>query len=211
MTQKVLEHIFDPFFTTKFTGRGLGLAATSGIVRHHDGALAVQTTLGKGTTFQVLFPAQQATATIAPPPPNLDWRGSGRALVVDDEPSVCFTTATLLQHLGFDVDMGENGEEAVEKATVPGADYCVIVLDLNMPKLDGKGAFQRIRARCASLPVLFMSGYTHHQVQDLLDLGGPVDFLQKPFTLGDLVAKLRPLIGRVQTGASLEHSSHTTP
>jgi len=195
MTPEVLARIFDPFFTTKFTGRGLGLAALSGIVRGHAGALAVETTPGKGTTFRVLFPAHQVTPVAAPPPPNLAWRGSGRALVVDDEPGVRLATGALLRHLGFQVDTAEDGQEGVEKATAPGADYCVIVLDLTMPKLDGQAAFHAIREKRPSQPVLFMSGYTYHRVRDLLALGGPVAFVQKPFTLGDLVSKLQPLLG----------------
>jgi PAS domain S-box-containing protein len=194
MTPEVLARIFDPFFTTKFTGRGLGLAAVSGIVRSHGGALAVETKPGRGTTFQVLFPVHEITVVATPPRTDPSWRGAGRALVVDDEPAVRTMTTALLRHLGFQVDTAEDGEEGVAKATAEGVDYRVIVLDVTMPKLDGEAAFHAIRAQRPAQPVLFMSGYTYHRLRDLLDLGGPVAFVQKPFTISDLVARLAPLL-----------------
>jgi len=195
MTPEVVERIFDPFFTTKFTGRGLGLAAVNGIIRSHGGALTVNSVPGQGTTFQVLFPQFEAAASETAKTPDASWRGFGRALLVDDEETIRSVGETVLRHLGFEVDTAEDGSHAVEKLDADGNCYSVLLLDLTMPKLDGQAVLKNARARFPSLPVLLMSGYSDQQACQLVEQGGPVAFIQKPFTLSSLVAKLQPLLG----------------
>lgn len=195
MTPEVLERIFDPFFTTKFTGRGLGLAAVSGIIRTHGGALNVISKPGTGTTFQVLFPPVEMSVLPTPPVgPDLAWRGYGRALLVDDEPSIRLAGSAVLKHLGFEVDTAQNGLQGVEMATAEGSDYRVILLDLTMPKMDGLTALRAIRQKFPDLPILLMSGYSDRQTARFFEAEGPVGFVQKPFSLGNLVTTLRNLV-----------------
>jgi signal transduction histidine kinase len=196
MTPEVAARIFDPFFTTKFTGRGLGMAAISGIIRNQGGALALRSTPGIGTTFQILFPPLDSVSIEALPlPPDLSWRGSGRALLVDDEPAIRLAGGALLRHLGFHVDIAEDGLRAVAKATAVENNYRVILLDLTMPKLGGHGAFQEIRRHLPMIPVLLMSGHSDQQAAELFELGGPVDFIHKPFSIDALSGKLQALLG----------------
>jgi PAS domain S-box-containing protein len=195
MTPEVLARIFDPFFTTKFTGRGLGLAAISGIIRNHGGALAVQSTPGAGTTFQILFPRiDSLPVSASPTAPDLSWHGSGRALLVDDELTTRLAGGAVLRHLGFEVETAEDGVQGVEKAIEADGDYRVVLLDLTMPKLDGQAAFRAIRKKMPEMPVLLMSGYSDEQATRLFELGEPVGFIQKPFSIGDLSVKLQPLL-----------------
>jgi signal transduction histidine kinase len=115
MDEATLQRIFDPFFTTKFTGRGLGLAAVSGIMRSHKGAMKVYSVPGKGTTFKLLFPA---TSVVPTPPSHImlpsDAQGSGTILVVDDEEIVRDTARNTLERYGYRILMARDGREAIE-------------------------------------------------------------------------------------------------
>ncbi len=115
---ETVEKIFDPFFTTKFTGRGLGMSAVLGIVRGHRGGIKIRSEVGQGTTFTVLFPANEQDAegvgkrNVTEADEN-GWRGSGTILVVDDEETVCSVAEQMLDRFGFSVLTAVDGSEAL--------------------------------------------------------------------------------------------------
>jgi len=195
MAPDVQARIFDPFFTTKFTGRGLGLAAVLGIVRGHKGALKVFSEAGWGTTFKILLPCAdgpaEAPGTAAPAPAA--WRGSGTALVVDDEETVRVTTARLLESLGFSTRLADNGRAGVEEFSATPDDIALVVLDLTMPHMDGEEAFRQIIALRPAARVLLMSGFNEQETVARFTGKGLAGFLQKPFTLAALREKLQQI------------------
>jgi PAS domain S-box-containing protein len=195
MTPDTLSRIFDPFFSTKFTGRGLGLAAVTGIVRSHHGLIRVRTAPGEGTVFRVLFPAvggaarRSGKATVE----RSDWQGSGTILVVEDEEGVREVAERILQEIGFQTIGAEDGRQALEIMDKVGDSVTAVLLDLSMPRMGGAETFRRLRAVRPDLPILMMSGYTEQVVAPQFSGSGPgiTGFLQKPFLAEDLIAVLR--------------------
>ncbi len=188
MEPDTLERIFDPFFTTKFTGRGLGLSAVLGIVRGHRGAIQVKSTLGKGTTFRLLFPLSERRAEAAPSEANhADVQGEGLVLVVDDDPQVRQVAKGALDHAGFEVMEAENGLAGLDLFLLHHERIRVILLDLTMPHMDGHEVKRRLRALDPDVPIVLTSGYSASEAED--ELKGTHDhFIQKPYRPKELIA-----------------------
>jgi signal transduction histidine kinase/ActR/RegA family two-component response regulator len=182
--EKDIEKLFEPFFSSKFTGRGLGLPTVLGIVRAHDGAIGVQSKLGKGSVFRVFLPL--ATEAIkpkaAPLPPALAAAIGGTVLVVDDEQLVCEAHAAVVLAMGFAVLTARDGAEAVDVYQQHMGDIRLVLSDLSMPRMNGWEALSALRKLSPNLPVIICSGYSKEQamVSDPPDL--PQGFLSKPCT-----------------------------
>ena len=195
MDADTISRIFDPFFSTKFTGRGLGLAATLGIVRSHRGAIRVISVPGAGSTFTLLFPPGERRPSPVNAPIAAAWRSTAHVLVVDDEPSVRAVTTALLSRRGMTVSGAENGEVALTLFRADPLRYDLVLLDLTMPILDGAAAFEALRAIRSDALVLLMSGYNEQEVTQRFVGRGLTGFLQKPFTANELYDKLAQTLG----------------
>ena len=195
MTRETLSKIYEPFFTTKFAGRGLGLAAVHGIVRSHEGAIAVESTVGEGTSFRVLFPCSTETESapggLAGTETLEDWRGTGTVLIVDGEESLRTVVTLMLESVGFDVVTACDGVEGVALYRERADDIVLVLLDVTMPRMGGEEAFRRMRTIRPDARVLLCSGYTEQEAMSHFTATGIIGFLQKPFRLETLIGRIR--------------------
>jgi PAS domain S-box-containing protein len=198
MSEATKVRIFDPFFTTKSTGRGLGLAAVSGIVRAHGGRMQVESAVGKGSTFRVCFPGVERRVRSEEPPAVSEAGTGGTILVVDDEPALRKMAQVILEHSGYKVLVAEDGREAVEVFDQHADTITVILLDMTMPVMSGEEAFRLIRKIRADVPIVVSTGYNEGATRELFESDTVVGFVQKPYTAARLCERIRTASQTVQ-------------
>jgi CheY-like chemotaxis protein len=196
MTEEVKARIFDPFFTTKFSGRGLGLAAVSGIIRGHNGRMELESSPGQGTTFKIFLPAVDPVLISEEVAATDCIQGSGTILVVDDEPVLRELVKTELERRGYSVLVAENGRDAVSVLREKVSEITAVVLDLTMPVMGGEEAFRQIREIRPELPILISSGYGEFFAREQFGVADSLSFIQKPYTPTKLADKLSQSILR---------------
>jgi two-component system cell cycle sensor histidine kinase/response regulator CckA len=193
IAEKDIEKIFDPFFSSKLTGRGLGLSVVLGIVRAHRGALAVETEIGRGSTFRIFLPVSNEEVVSqpgeAPKSPEVAWGGA--VLLVEDELMVRKLGQSALTSLGFWVLPAKDGVEALEVFRQYKDEVRCVVCDVTMPRMDGWETLAVLRKLAPGVPVVLASGYDKAQVMagDHPEL--PQAFLSKPYRLHELRDAIR--------------------
>jgi len=189
--------IFEPFFTTKEVGKGtgLGLSIVYGIVKQHNGHINVNSEPGAGTTFRIYLPAVEgATEEEEPTEPALPPSGSGTILVAEDEEAVRALTRTILSEFGYQVIEAVDGMEAVVKFRENPDVIDAVLLDVIMPRLNGREARDEIIKTRPDAKILFMSGYTGDILGQQGLLTGETGMIQKPLKPKDLLIKLGKML-----------------
>lgn len=187
ISKTVLEKIFEPFFTTKPLGEGtgLGLSMVYGFVQQSLGFIAVDSQEGVGTSIDLYIPLapSHAAETLVAVLPERVRSGSGQSiLVVEDDDSVRMLLDGALQDLGYQVNLAEDGQQALSLfKRLPGID--LLITDVGLPGLNGRQLAEIMQQQQPGLPVLFISGYAENAVMRSEFLGPDMRMMAKPFTL----------------------------
>ena len=169
--EKDLGLIFDPYFTTRKTGRGLGLATTYSILKKHEGAITVKTTMDAGTIFTLYLPVNSEvpgdSLMSSAGDSHFDYAGC-RVLIMDDEPMICKVTTMFLQQEGYQVDSVADGEGAIKmygEMQAAGTGYDAVIMDLTIPGgMGGLSAVKKILEIDPDARVIVSSGYAEDPV-----------------------------------------------
>lgn len=191
--------MFDPFFSTKKTGRGLGLAAAGGIVQNHSGVLEVDSEIGSGTRIRVYFPYCAEKATLADECRSSRPGNGEVVLVVDDDPNVRRLVATMLESLGFNVRVADDGASGISEYETHQAEIALVLMDVEMPRMSGVRARREILERNPAANMILMSGHVGPEAGGEMPKEDGVRFIQKPFSLDSLLHVVTSALDAVST------------
>ncbi len=197
MEESIRRKIFEPFFTTKDVGKGsgLGLSMVYGTMKQHNGYINVYSEPGKGTTFKLYLPLTDAKAEVSESKPEEPVvGGSETILLAEDEPTVRNLASLLLTAHGYTVIEAETGDEAVALFAAHRQDIHMVVLDVIMPKKNGKAAYDEMNVIRPGVKALFMSGYTPNLIHKKGILEEGREFISKPFSPGSFLIKIRKIL-----------------
>lgn len=185
---ELLDKVFEPFFSTKGKGKGtgLGLATVYGAVLDHHGAIYVNSEIGQGTSFFILIPSSQKFMASPVIQNGILKKGKGTILVVDDEEIIRITSKNILEDMGFTIITAVDGEDAVNIYKEQGDSIDLIIMDMIMPKMNGRIAFHKLRELNSECKIVIVSGYAKDEDIEHLRQSGMSGFLRKPFTVEHL-------------------------
>jgi PAS domain S-box-containing protein len=196
MDEATRSRAFDPFFTTKDKGRGtgLGLSVVYGIAQAHRGFVEMESAIGSGTTVRLYVPAYSEALVPSAPSPGVPAEltgGNETILLVEDEELLSTMVKTVLEGAGYTVLEAKDGLAAVEMYMNYRGRVHLVLTDMGLPKLSGEEEFYRLREFDPSVRVLIASGYVEVEKRAALLAAGAVGFMQKPFTPGDVLLRVR--------------------
>ena|GEM_PF-573886 len=200
MGKETLAHLFEPFFTTKGLGygTGLGLATVYGIIKQNNGFIKVCSEPGQGTTFNIYFPRHEGQSEHLPSTSLQQGCpcGNETVLLVEDELAILNFSRTILEKIGYRILPARTPGEAIQMAKAHSGQIHLLISDVIMPEMNGLELSKRLREIHPKIRCLFISGYTSNVIANQGVLHEGVNFLQKPFSMQELYAKVRNALGQ---------------
>jgi len=199
MDETALKKVFEPFFTTKAVGKGtgLGLAMVYGIIKQHNGFINVYSEQGVGTTFTIYLPLiTSAIMDETGDEEDLPEKREATILVADDDPSVRELSEKALGMFGYTVITAEDGDEAIRKFQENKDTIDLVVLDIIMPKMNGKEVSEKVKEIRPDMKTIFISGYPADFITSRGMLEEKIELIEKPFNPRTLLRKVREVLDR---------------
>lgn len=197
MTPDIMDKIFDPYFTTKKAGEGtgMGLAVVHGILKKHGGGIAVSSSVGKGTVFDMYFPCIDKTSIKEQKKTQMKIsRGNERILFVDDEEAVVQMAREMLEQFGYQVIIKTDSMEAFRIFREDPSYFDLLLTDQTMPKLTGVNLAQKVMEIRPDIPVILSTGYSDMIDKNEINASGIRGFIKKPFVIAELTQKIRSVL-----------------
>jgi PAS domain S-box-containing protein len=195
---EIKDRIFDPYFTTREFGKGsgMGLAMVHGIVMNHDGAITVESEVGKGTTFNIFFPIVRREPV---PEITIDEdlpTGKERILFVDDEESIVKMGRQRLERLGYKVESTTSPIEALELFRSKPDQFDLVITDLTMPKMTGDKLVKEILNIRSEMPIILCTGFSEKINGEKAKEIGAFGYIEKPVDKRDLAVAVRRVLDK---------------
>ena len=195
MSEETRKRCLEPFFSTKGKrGTGLGLAMAYGVMQRHEGSIDIQSALGKGTTFRLIFPVRSRTCETDAEPDNNAVTPPMQILCIDDEALLRELLKEMLEREGHEVVLTDNGKSGLDEfrgASERNRPFDLVITDLGMPYLDGRQVAKTIKTESPRTPVVMLTGWGAFMKEDG---SGPVEvdaILSKPPRSRELKEMLR--------------------
>ncbi|KPK37518.1 MAG: hypothetical protein AMJ65_14360, partial [Phycisphaerae bacterium SG8_4] len=198
MDKEVLERIFEPFFTTRNVdeGTGLGLSVVHGIIKSHDGAIAVSSTPGEGTTFEIFLPKIGSVEIQEPEPSGQHAKEKEVILLVDDEEVMVDVTKQILDRLGYEVIAKTNSVDALEAFQDEPGKFDLVITDQVMPNMTGTQLAEKLISIRPDILIILCSGFPENVTPEQLESIGVKEFILKPITRQEIAKIIRRVLDK---------------
>ncbi len=192
----IIDRIFDPYFTTKEVGKGsgMGLAVVHGIVKSHNGAITVDSQLGQGTTFNIVFPVVTEKPEKEVKSPDEMPRGSESVLFVDDEESLADMSKLMLERLGYRVETRLNPVEALELFQSNPEAFDLVITDMTMPQMTGVKLSEKLKGVRSDIPIIISTGHSLQIDGEKARQLGISAYVMKPIAMKEMAITIREVL-----------------
>jgi nitrogen-specific signal transduction histidine kinase/ActR/RegA family two-component response regulator len=195
---EMVNRIFDPYFTTKGMGKGsgMGLSIVHGIVKNHNGAISVDSKLGKGTIFSLLFPVVDEKPKIETETINETPRGHETILFVDDEKSITDMTQKMLKRLGYKVETSLNPLQALDLFQSKPDEFDLVITDMTMPQMTGAKLSKKLIEIRSDIPIIICTGHSSLIDEEKAIQFGIAGYVMKPVSMSTIAKAIRKVLDK---------------
>jgi len=195
---ETINRIFDPYFTTKEFGKGsgMGLTVVHGIVKNHDGAITVNSQVGEGSTFTILFPVIDEAPDITTKKSVAIPHGTETILFVDDEKTITSMMQQTLEKLGYQVEAKLNPKEALDLFESKPAFFDLVITDMTMPQMTGAKLAEKLKEIRSDIPIILCTGHSAIIDEEKAKQLGIDGFVMKPVSMSKIATAIRDVLDK---------------